>query len=95
MGGEDDGQPPTQTALLAGAETGRGKGAAPLRRVKPGASWRGFAVHPSITPTTRTPGTRSRAFVPFRLSLLEFFGGRQEARTPDLGVANAALSQLS
>jgi hypothetical protein len=23
------------------------------------------------------------------------FGGRQEARTPDLGVANAALSQLS
>ena len=27
--------------------------------------------------------------------LLENFGGRQEARTPDLRVANAALSQLS
>ena len=27
--------------------------------------------------------------------LLRDFGGRQEARTPDLRVANAALSQLS
>jgi len=27
--------------------------------------------------------------------LLKNFGGRQEARTPDLRVANAALSQLS
>ncbi len=27
--------------------------------------------------------------------LLKEFGGRQEARTPDLRVANAALSQLS
>lgn len=27
--------------------------------------------------------------------LLKDFGGRQEARTPDLRVANAALSQLS
>jgi len=27
--------------------------------------------------------------------LLGKFGGRQEARTPDLRVANAALSQLS
>jgi hypothetical protein len=27
--------------------------------------------------------------------LLMKFGGRQEARTPDLRVANAALSQLS
>ena len=28
-------------------------------------------------------------------SFLKHFGGRQEARTPDLRVANAALSQLS
>jgi len=27
--------------------------------------------------------------------LLRYFGGRQEDRTPDLRIANAALSQLS
>ena len=38
---------------------------------------------------------RYRALSASCLTLLGLCGGRQEARTPDLRVANAALSQLS
>jgi hypothetical protein len=37
---------------------------------------------------------RSRKFVQLSLIIIDF-GGDEGARTPDLGVANAALSQLS
>src|SRR5450759_1327586 len=47
------------------------------------------------TPETPTPDIAVGRQPSKCLILLVLFGGRQEARTPDLRVANAALSQLS
>ena len=51
------------------------------------------AAHAEHKVSTRTEDDTA---VPSEIAeILRDFGGRQEARTPDLRVANAALSQLS
>ena len=51
--------------------------------------------HVSFGHTADTQLTSPHATTAKTREIVREFGGRQEARTPDLRVANAALSQLS
>ena len=55
----------------------------------------GALILPRMSTKCVTRGTDVEATPEEIAKLLKEFGGRQEARTPDLRVANAALSQLS
>jgi hypothetical protein len=81
-------QPVNELDAWVEAETGTSQ--AQVERSEPA-----YGFHPYCTPTTQTPGIDTGHHRRKLLIMLALFGGRHRARTCDLRVANAALSQLS